>query len=671
MKKKKIIKCILSIILIILQLVSTLFIAYSLILYKGVETFYRVYGLIILIYLLLFFSYLLLRSIKKKKLISFIIPSILVIILSSILFTGSYYLNKVYKTINEYSNNENMYYSSLITYDKTLNNEKDLKDKKIGIVNDKNDIEGNILPLEVIDKLKLEDNNKIIKYDSTMELLYALKNKEVDAGFFSSNYIDMFYSMDGFENIEEETKVLYKYEKEYKSTDEEIKNETASLNKPFSMLFIGVDSSNDGVTSGYNADVLLLVTFNPSTLRATLTSIPRDMYLKTACSNGLYRRINTTTWGSSSSCVVQTVENLFDVDIDYYAKINFKGVVNLVDAVGGIDVDVNYAFCEQNSSRKWGKNTVFVDAGMQHLNGEQALALARNRHKPNDGSSVGKQMAKLCPDRNSGSRNDYQRGKNQMKVIMGIVNAATKINDPNKAIDILEKIKSNFQTNITSKDVMSLYNLGKSLVITDSTNLVNVQRLQLSGYNVWGKVYDSTSKSYPAVTIPYKGSINDIKNEIKANLNNSKITAIKNITFDLNNLYKDTVLGQDNYSESSIATLKSLSGYSVSEIKSYASENGIKVKFVDVDTKQEVTINDWSEYSFYSQKEHKDIILDELDTITINVKKKLISVPSVDTSENNIEDTSTENKTDNDTNTDNNEDTQTNEDLNSNSSIIN
>ena len=188
---------------------------------------------------------------------------------------------------------------------------------------------------------------------------------------------------------------------------------------------------------------------------------------------------------------------------------------------------------------------------------------------------------------------------------------------------------------------MSLYNLGKSLVITDSTNLVNVQRMQLSGYSVWGKVYDSTSKSYPAVTIPYNGSISDIKKEIKANLNNSKITAIKTISFDMSNPYKDTVLGQDKYSQSSIATLKDLSSSSVSSIKSYASSNGLKVKFVDIDTKAEVNIDDWSEYSFYSQKEHKDIILDELDTITINVKKKVVSTPTVeDTSTN--DDTTTE-----------------------------
>ena len=78
---------------------------------------------------------------------------------------------------------------------------------------------------------------------------------------------------------------------------------------------------------------------------------------------------------------------LFDVNIDYYAKINFKGVVQLVDALGGIDVDVDYSICEQNSSRKWGKNTIYVEKGRQHLNGEQALAFARNRHKPNASTS--------------------------------------------------------------------------------------------------------------------------------------------------------------------------------------------------------------------------------------------------------------------------------------------
>lgn len=616
MKKKKLFRALVTVLLIILQLLGLGFIIYALVLYKGVETFYRVLGTIILIYFFLLLSYLLLNSIKKKNTKSFIALIVFTLLIVGIEFTGFYYLNKIYVALNSYNKDKNMYYSSLVSYDKTLKTYKDLNDDKIGIIEDVNDIEGYVLPKEIIGDLKLDNNNKIVKYNSTMELLHALKNKEIEAAFFSSNYIDMFYTLDGYENIEEDTVVLYETSKEYISKEENIKSETSSLNKPFTMLLIGVDSSKDGVTSGYNADVLLLVTFNPNTLRATLTSVPRDMYLKTACSGNAYRRINTTTWGSSSSCAVKTIENLFDVDIDYYAKINFKGVVQLVDAVGGIDVDVPYSLCEQNSSRKWGDNTQYIEKGKQHLNGEQALALARNRHSAKDS----KKMQQYCPTYTEGVRNDYQRGKNQMKVIMGIVKAATKLTDPNQAVNILEKISSNFQTNVTTDDVLSLYSLAKSLVISDTTELVNVQRLQLKGYNAWGTIYEPSSKSYPAVTIPYTGSIKDIKNEMNINLGKSNYTLIKSISFDLNKPYKSTIIGQDKYVQEKIKTMPNLSTYSVSDIKTFASNNNKTIQFVDVDTNQNVDIYDYSTYHFYSQSVHKDTILDMVNDIVIKVK---------------------------------------------------
>ncbi len=618
MIRKKILKTFITLILLVVEIISLCFFTYSLILYEGVETFYRIYGIILLIYFFLFLSYLLLRSIKKKTLSSFLVPAILTVIIIGCEFGGFYYLTKIYNSINAYSDTSNTYYSSLVTYDKSLKSEKDLKNKKIGIVNDTKDIEGNILPNEIIKKHKLNSSNEIKEYDSTMELLHALSNKEIDAAFFSRNYADMFYSLEGYENIKEDTKVLLEESKVYESNEENIKSDTASLDKPFTMLFIGVDSSKDGVTSGYNGDVLLLATFNPTTLRATITSVPRDTYLKTACSNGNYRRINTTTWGSSSSCAVQTIEKLFDVDIDYYAKINFKGVVSLVDAVGGIDVDVPYSFCEQNSSRSWGKNTIYVKKGKQHLNGEQALAFARNRHG----------WPKHCSDEwNQGNRSDFQRGKNQMKIIMGVANAATKLKDPNDAIAILEKIKSNFQTNITTKDVLSLYNLAKSIVLNDNSNLVNVQRTQLKTYSVWGKVYEPQSKGYPAVQIPYKGSINDIKKEINANLGKTKIELIKKASFDLNKLYEETLIGQGTYTAPTVNTLKRLSNYSVSEIKSYASKNKLKLKFIDYSTNKEVSIDSWTDYKFHSQKEHVDTLIDQLSSLTIYVKKKAVSTP--------------------------------------------
>lgn len=626
MKTKQIIKGSTALLIILIELISLGLLGYSLYLYNGIETFYRIYGIIILLYTLIVLSYFILRLCRSHKIKGFITVTIVSLVFSAIQTTGYYYLTRVYKAIDSYSNVANMYSSSLVSYNKELKTYKDLNNKVIGIVSDVKDISGNVLPLSIINEKKLEKNNKIKKYSSSIELLVALKDKEIDAAFFNSNYVDMFCLLEGYETIEEDTVILYTESKEYNTTEDTHDTTDSSFTRPFTMLFIGVDSSTDGVTSGYNADVLILVTFNPKTLQATMTSIPRDMYLKTACSGNAYRRINTTTWGSSSSCAVKTVEKMFDVNVDYYAKINFKGVIQLVDLVGGIDVFVDYPICDQNSNRQWGKDTIFIESGKQHLNGEQALALARNRHKAGDGSSVGNQMNIYCPTWTDGDRSDYTRGKNQLKVIMGVVNSATKLRDVNQAIKVLEEISKNFQTNIKSNDVMELYTLGKSLLLTEnSTNLINVQRLQLKGFSQ--KIWDVNSKSYPFVTFPYNGSISDIKNEININLGKKGTTLIKKASFDMNNYYKDTVLGQGSYSKHSVPTLKNVSGYSVSDLKNYANNNKLKLKFIDIDTKNEVDINSWGDYKFNSQGEHIDTIINQISSLTIYVKKIEKHVP--------------------------------------------
>ena len=618
-KKTRILRAIISLLFIFALLGGVVLVGYTLLLFKGIETLYRILGFAISVYFFFFLSYLLLRSIKKPNAISLILPllfTLIVVIAEGALF---YFVNKYIKEFNSLDETKYIKTSVLVTYNKELKSEKDLTNMKIGIVSDKENIEEYIIPQEIIKELNLTKTNTIVEYDSEVDLLSDIKDKKVAAGFLSGNYIDNFYQLEGYETISDDSVVLYEKSKEYEATkdDEDIKSENASFSKPFSILLLGLDTSKDGVLCDYNTDVMLIVTFNPKTLRATVTSIPRDIYVKTACSS-IYRKINTTTYGCSANCAVNTVEKLFNIDIDYYAKVNFKGVVKLVDALGGVDVDVPYAFCEQNSSRKWGKNTVYVDKGMQHLNGEQALAFVRNR-KTN----------KHCPKLKDGDRSDYTRGKNQMALMMSIAKAAMKM-EPTQLTTILNNAKSNLQTNIKSKDVLSLYNLAKSIMVSDKTNLVNIQRMQLSGYSTYGWLYDTAipslgTKSYN--TIPCNGSINEISKAMKANLNNSKITAVKKMSFDLNKKYKATILGKGGGCQARIAVLANLSSYSVQKIKNYASSNGFNVKFVDKSSGQTVSISDWSDYTFSSQKEPVGTILEYIKTLTIYVKKKAVVVP--------------------------------------------
>ena len=110
MKKRRITRTILSLLMILIQLASLVLVSYSIILYKGVETFYRAFGILILLYFFFFFSYLLLRSIKRKGKMSFIVPFLLSLIISASSIVGYYYLHKIYTTIDAYSKKENMYY---------------------------------------------------------------------------------------------------------------------------------------------------------------------------------------------------------------------------------------------------------------------------------------------------------------------------------------------------------------------------------------------------------------------------------------------------------------------------------------------------------------------------------------------------------------------------------
>lgn len=106
-------------------------------------------------------------------------------------------------------------------------------------------------------------------------------------------------------------------------------NTTDKIDKPFTMLVMGIDSTANTLSKNAtgNGDALMLVTFNPKTLNATIFSIPRDTYVPIACfENQKENKITHAAW-NGENCMIKTIENLTDINIDYYVKINFQGVV--------------------------------------------------------------------------------------------------------------------------------------------------------------------------------------------------------------------------------------------------------------------------------------------------------------------------------------------------------
>lgn len=238
----------------------------------------------------------------------------------------------------------------------------------------------------------------------------------------------------------------------YESLDgSELKEATVSKTvENTSVLFIGIDDSE---TRGYNgstrSDALILATFNKEDNSIKLLSIPRDSYVYVP-ETDQYTKINHAYAYGGTKATIETVENLLELDVDYYVRMNFYAFIDVVDAIGGVKVDVPYDFVEKNSSDL---ETIQLEKGVQTLNGEEALAFARTRKRDND----------------------MERGKRQQKLIEAIASKAMSAKSLTKYSDVIEAIGDNMKTDLTFKQ-MKMY---LSYFLTHSD--LSIESVQLQG----------------------------------------------------------------------------------------------------------------------------------------------------------------------------------------------
>ena len=271
--------------------------------------------------------------------------------------------------------------------------------------------------------------------------------------------------------------------------------------------------------------------------------------------------------------MINTIQNLLEVPIDYYVKVNFKGVVKLVDTLGGIDLKIPYAFCEQNSNRQWGENTIYVEAGLQTLNGEQALAYARNRH-PNPSYCSSKWTNYVS--------NDFIRGQHQQEVLKAILNKLKSVSDLNTVYNLLDTISNNLETNMSKTEILSLYNIGKDILTKATGNvdeLISMQRLYLSGIDAY--IYDTSSGLTLYNYVLYEESVEEVKNAMKENLELKEKEIIKTFSFDSTEEYEEKVIGKGNYKKlPDYKVVPDFIGDSKYQSNLTASQLGLKVSYV-------------------------------------------------------------------------------------------
>lgn len=422
-KKRKIINFIGKIVAILGVLVLLIF---SIYIFKldvlPIKYIFILIGIIIFIYSIMYIFILG----KRIKISLKLFANIIVIIFSIIFALGVTYVDRTILFLNRISSNLGQteeYY--LITMESN-NYESigELREKTIGFYysgNNKN-IETAVKTLGKKIDFKEED------FDDVQMLFDALQNSEIDAILINNSLKSI---------MEEDYSYLVKLIKEIIAINVPI--ETSDIvkivdvtNTPFNLFIIGSDSFGT-IDKVSNSDVNMLMTINPKTNQILLTSIPRDYYVEVYNTNGgMDKLTHAGYYGVETS--VKTVENLLDTSINYYAKVNFTTVIDIVDLIGGIEVYSDYSFSEHAFFKYYYKK------GYNKLNGEKALAFARERYSFKGGDRV--------------------RGQNQQKVIAAIIDKVTS--SPNlitKYNDILGAIEKSFQTNLDNKSIKKLVKL--------------------------------------------------------------------------------------------------------------------------------------------------------------------------------------------------------------------
>lgn len=568
------IKIIILFILFVVLTISSIYLLYALSLLTGIENKIRFLLTLMILLLWIGFGLGFLKSLfrKKGKYYLYIPITILYALLLSFM---SHYIIKTYHVVDRMSTDKNYYYSSLVVLSENdAKKIEDFRGDSIGILGDSTSVDGNQIPKEVIEKRKLKQEIK--EYENYVTLIQALYDQEIDGAFLPSGYVTLFQNIEGynFGNIASDTKVIFTQEKEVKNATT---NKNASLKDPFTVLLTGVDSEKEDISnSAFNGDSLMLITFNPSTLNTTILSIPRDSFVPIACVSGNPRSKITHAASYGQQCMIDTIQNYTGIHIDYYVKMNFKGVVKLVDTLGGVDVDVPFAFCEQNSNREWGENTIYVEKGFQTLNGEQALAFARHREDV--------WSRHFCPKRyiGQGVVNDFVRGQHQQLVVRALLNKMKTVRSLDTLYQLLNTVSTSMETNMTTNQILSLYNVGKDILAKSSgenvEDLLGIHKLYLSGADA--TIYDPLVNASVYEYLVYEDSLAEVVQAMKQNLGLEEIEVEKEFSFDIDEPYEEFVPGQSgNYAILPKGNIPDFIGDTEAQARSYARKYGISLSF--------------------------------------------------------------------------------------------
>ncbi len=262
----------------------------------------------------------------------------------------------------------------------------------------------------------------VTDYATVQELGQALLNGEVEAAIYNQAFEGILDEL--IEGYADQVKILYQYGIDTKiegESSDQIKNQDT-----FSLYISGIDVSGP-ITMTSRSDVNIIVTVNTKTKQILLTTTPRDYYVPIPDISGEQRDKLTHAGIYGVDASMSTLESIYGIDISYYAKVNFTSLIKIVDILGGVDVNSEYAFSAGGYT---------FNEGLNHLNGAAALAFSRERH--------------------SFAAGDNQRGRNQEAVLTAMLRKAMSPAILKNANQLLTEVSDSVETNMTSEEMAEL-----------------------------------------------------------------------------------------------------------------------------------------------------------------------------------------------------------------------
>ena len=434
---------------------------------------------------------------NRHNIVRFIIGTVLAVLFSALFIVGGVYLYKTTSTLSKISGVETEI-AQVGIYVRAQDSADSLtatSGYKYGIITDL-DRENTDSTLEEI-KTELGSEIQVQEYRGLTELIDGLRREETGAIILNQAYIPVLEEMDGYGDIGSQIReISVKHvETVIETSNKPSEDQNAggqeqpdveTTGEIYTVYISGIDNRG-GLVAKSRSDVNIIAVANTKTRQLLLVSTPRDYFVPLSISGGVPDKLtHAGIYGISVS--MDTLGMLYGIDINNYFRINFGGFINIIDALGGITVESDYDFSTSGFHYNKGSN---------YVNGEQALAFARERYAFPEG--------------------DRQRGKNQMAVIQGVINKALSPELLTNYSSILSSLQGSFETNISYEEIARL--LQQQLTEGGAWNIVSYSA------NGTGDKQIPYSMSQPAyVMVPDYNTVDTAKEMIQQVKNGQTIT---------------------------------------------------------------------------------------------------------------------------------------------------